>query len=256
MDAPAGAPNYAGHKELLGLPEGTTTVKARAISGAGVPSPAVGFDRRARGSDSARRSASAGTRIANQWTGTRLSLRLTATDPGELSGMASGPDDGDVHVRRVHRVRRRWIRQGAQPRARSVTSVPTDCSGTRPRRHSTFAVADDGSHTVAYRAFDVAGNPTAEKTVTFKIDQTPPELAVFEAQQRSDPRLVTVAASDRTSGLADGGTIRATPDRTDARATGSRCVRARRGALLRAHRQCDPARGRLRVPGDGPGSSG
>ena len=43
--------------------------------------------------------------------------------------------------------------------------------------------------------------------MSFKIDQTPPELAVFEAQQRSDPRLVTVAASDRTSGLADGGRI-------------------------------------------------
>jgi hypothetical protein len=45
-------------------------------------------------------------------------------------------------------------------------------------------------------------------STTFKIDQTPPELAVFEAQDRSDPRLITVAAADRTSGLSDGGTIR------------------------------------------------
>jgi hypothetical protein len=60
---------------------------------------------------------------------------------------------------------------------------------------------------VTYQATDEAGNATPEKTISFKIDQTPPELAVFESQQQSDPRLVSVAASDRTSGLADGGRI-------------------------------------------------
>jgi hypothetical protein len=77
-------------------------------------------------------------------------------------------------------------------------------------------VATDGTHILAYKAVDVAGNSTSDETVTFKIDQTPPELAVFEAQERSDPRLISVAASDRTSGLADAGTIqlrRITPTR-------------------------------------------
>jgi hypothetical protein len=68
-------------------------------------------------------------------------------------------------------------------------------------------VEADGAHSVAYQAADVAGNVTPERSVSFKIDRTPPELAVFEAQEQSDPRLITVAAADRTSGLADGGRI-------------------------------------------------
>jgi hypothetical protein len=68
-------------------------------------------------------------------------------------------------------------------------------------------VDTDGRHTVSYFATDVAGNQSSEKTVSFKIDRTAPELVVFEAQQQEQPRLVTVAASDATSGLADGGVI-------------------------------------------------
>src|SRR5205085_6317854 len=71
----------------------------------------------------------------------------------------------------------------------------------------TVAVSQDGAHIVRYQAFDVAGNPTGEKSVSFKIDQTQPNLVVFEDQQASDPRLITVAANDQTSGLADGGVI-------------------------------------------------
>jgi hypothetical protein len=62
-------------------------------------------------------------------------------------------------------------------------------------------------HTVSYRAADVAGNLAPEESVSFKIDGTAPELALFEPQTRSDPRLVAVAAADRTSGLADGARI-------------------------------------------------
>jgi hypothetical protein len=80
------------------------------------------------------------------------------------------------------------------------------------------AVTTDGVHTVGYHAVDVAGNAAAAKSVSLKIDQTPPELAVFEAQRRDDARLVAVAASDRTSGLADGALIqlrRVAPSRGD-----------------------------------------
>jgi hypothetical protein len=71
-----------------------------------------------------------------------------------------------------------------------------------------LVLADDGVHRLAYTAADAAGNATPEQTVTVKVDRTPPELAVFEDQRAADPRLVEVAASDRTSGLADGGEIR------------------------------------------------
>jgi hypothetical protein len=90
--------------------------------------------------------------------------------------------------------------------------------GYTPSATVVARIDDDGTHTVTYQATDVAGNSTPEKSVNFKIDQTPPELAVFEPQLRSDPRLVTVAASDRTSGLADGGKIqlrRIVPTRGD-----------------------------------------
>src|SRR3954453_6464801 len=39
------------------------------------------------------------------------------------------------------------------------------------------------------------------------MDRTAPEPVVLAAQQRSDPRRVSVAAADATSGLADGGVI-------------------------------------------------
>src|SRR3954453_19788718 len=39
------------------------------------------------------------------------------------------------------------------------------------------------------------------------MDRTAPEPVVLAAQQRSDPRRLSVAASDATSGLADGGVI-------------------------------------------------
>jgi hypothetical protein len=79
-------------------------------------------------------------------------------------------------------------------------------------------VDSDGEHVVRYSAADVAGNGTAEHGLSFKIDRAPPELVVFEAQQASDPRLISVAASDRTSGLANGGQIelrRIAPTRGD-----------------------------------------
>jgi hypothetical protein len=67
-------------------------------------------------------------------------------------------------------------------------------------------VGTDGQHTLTYKAVDFAGNESAEKTVQFKIDQTAPELVVFEAQDPAHPTTVSVAVSDKTSGVV-GGTI-------------------------------------------------
>ena len=65
-------------------------------------------------------------------------------------------------------------------------------------------VTADGRHIVSFRAVDSAGNSSPEKTIQFKIDQTPPELVAFEAQDPSQPRAISVAVSDRTSGVAGG----------------------------------------------------
>jgi hypothetical protein len=211
-----GATGYVGHKDLNGLPEGTTTVKARAISGAGIPSQQVG-------STDVHVDLTAPTVTvenapdAQAWTRTPVALRIVSADPGLLSGMASGPDDRDVESGGYIR----FSRDGAvneRVRGPQRDLGPDGRLGHVSSATADVAVATDGSHTVSYRAADVAGNTSPEERITFRIDQAPPELAVFEPQQQSDPRLVTVAASDLTSGLADGGRIqlrRIAPTRGD-----------------------------------------
>ena len=70
--------------------------------------------------------------------------------------------------------------------------------------HAQFTIGSDGDHLVACHAVDLAGNVSAEASIHVRVDRTPPELVVFEAHDRNDPRQVVVAASDRTSGIAGG----------------------------------------------------
>jgi hypothetical protein len=65
-------------------------------------------------------------------------------------------------------------------------------------------IGGDGRHTLTYRAVDLAGNQSAEKSVEFKIDRTAPELVAFEAQDPAHPATISVAVADRTSGVAGG----------------------------------------------------
>jgi hypothetical protein len=67
-----------------------------------------------------------------------------------------------------------------------------------------LSVGSDGRHTVTYRAVDLAGNESAERSVQFKVDQTPPEIVAFEAQDPAHPAALSVAVADRTSGVAEG----------------------------------------------------
>jgi hypothetical protein len=204
--AASDAPEYLGREELTDLPDGVIVVRARAISGAGVPSPLVGstelhVDRGTPNLTLADRP------DPKDWIRAPVELQVTASDPGQLSGMASAPADrgpnaggfveyaiDDGPNQRAPGPVREFGVDGLLPFAQTATADIT--------------VATDGHHVVHYRAADVAGNQTVDSTSEFKIDQTPPELAVFEAEDPSDPRLITVAAADRTSGLADGGTIR------------------------------------------------
>jgi hypothetical protein len=65
------------------------------------------------------------------------------------------------------------------------------------------SVATDGHHTIAYRAYDAAGNASVEKEASFKIDGTAPTGA-FRAMDPADPRALEVDVADATSGVADG----------------------------------------------------
>ncbi len=64
-------------------------------------------------------------------------------------------------------------------------------------------VEADGVHSLAYRAFDVAGNGSVEKEAVLRIDGTGP-VGEFRALDPGDPRRLEVAVRDATSGIADG----------------------------------------------------
>jgi hypothetical protein len=181
------AQHYEGFYTFADLPEGTTTVRARAISGAGVASSDVGstviqVDK------TAPVLALSGNPDPNGWDRAPVTLAISATDA--LSGMAPAPagDPDATHGAYVDYS----VDGGADHKvAGGSTSVP---------------VASDGAHVVTYQAFDVAGNGSGQRSVYFKIDQTPP-VAGFEAQDAANPSQVSVIASDATSGLADGGFV-------------------------------------------------
>ena len=69
-----------------------------------------------------------------------------------------------------------------------------------------MTVASDGRHTLTFQANDLAGNPSSEQSVSFKVDRTAPELVAFAARDAQDPRALNVVAADRTSGVT-GGTV-------------------------------------------------
>ena len=156
------------------LPEGVTTVRARAVSGSGVPSAEVGSTeiRVDRTPPSVRASEAP---PADVWARAPVSVTLVAADQPQLSGM------GQIEYRL----------DGGELR-----------SGPGDAVRQSFG--DDGEHNLTFAARDLAGNRSPERAVSFKIDRTPPELVVFEAPDGDDPRRVVVAASDRTSGIAGG----------------------------------------------------
>lgn len=198
---------YQADAPVGNLSEGATTFKARAISGAGVAAPDVGVET-IHTDLTAPVLQMDGMPNPNEWSREAVSLKLTATDPGQLSGMAgaealdSRDEDGGYIGYTIGGASKRNIRGPAQPQ-----DPTTGLRAHEPSAEASIPIGDDGPHTLTYSATDVAGNETAEKTLSVKIDRTPPELVVVEAQQQADPRLITVAASDRTSGLADGGTV-------------------------------------------------
>jgi hypothetical protein len=162
-----GGPTY----RLPALPEGVTVVKARAISGSGVPSAAVASTE-LRVDRTAPVARAVDPPDAASWSRSPVEVRLAGTDQAHLSGMRS----------MAYR-----LDGGAE---RSV-----------PGASASATFADDGVHSLTFAAVDAAGNRSPERAVGFRIDRTAPELVVFEAADPADPRRLVVAASDRTSGV-------------------------------------------------------
>ena len=171
---------------LSDLPEGRNTLRARAVSGAGVASNAVA-EVELPVDLSAPRPSIAGAPPAEQWQRTPVTVSLQGEDQAHLSGMAPAPDGEPVEG-------------GTYLEARVGDGPPRRLRGGS----ASLEIAEDGEHAVSLRAVDFAGNPSPERQATVRVDRTAPETVVFEEQEPNDPRRIVVAASDRTSGLAAG----------------------------------------------------
>ncbi len=170
---------------MQSLAEGTTTVRLRTVSNAGVPSAAIGtayvrLDR------TPPVLTDGGLPVDGYWYRDSLLISLEAEDQEGLSGMSpalpeSLPEEG-AHV------------------AYELNGGFTQRVGGG---HAQVFVDTDGRHTLRYRAFDAAGNGSVEKEVGFKIDGTAP-VGAFRALDPGDPRALRVDVKDATSGIADG----------------------------------------------------
>ena len=153
------------------LPEGGTPIEVTAISGAGVEGTTV---RTLLKLDRSRPAASA-EGATDAWSREPVRLTLRGRDQPALSGVRSLV----------------WQVDGG-PESIAAGDL------------AQVELADDGRHTVSYRAVDGAGNESEPLAVTVKVDRTPPETVAFEAPDPADPRRVRVVVADRTSGVASG----------------------------------------------------
>lgn len=170
---------------FVDLPEGTTTIKTRAVSGSGVASDSVGSTV-LRVDKTAPSASISGAPDPAAWSRTPVSMHLTGTDQPQLSGMPAAPVGAPVEQGGylVHR-----LNGGAVQRIRGASGSVT--------------IAGDGRHTFEYMAIDAAGNPSVVKTAQFKIDRTAPSGS-FDYQDPGDPRRLSVSVFDATSGVAAG----------------------------------------------------
>lgn len=167
------------------LAEGTTAIAIRSVSNSGIASDAVRFAE-IRLDRSPPVMEVDGLPSRDQWHVRPVSLHLKAADQAGLSGMAPTAPEHPI--------------EGGGHLAYELDGGPT----TLLRGGEAYvAVAEDGHHRLTYRAFDVAGNGSAEKEATFKIDGTAP-VGSFRALNPADPRQLTVEVADATSGVADG----------------------------------------------------
>ncbi len=170
--------------EIAALPEGTSYLRAVAVSGAGVSSAASGrAELRVDLTDPVTRLAGAPT----GWVNRAVSLLARATDGG--AGMTGSDGPPPFTAIRV---------DGGAPTAAPGAAVAT-------------TVVAEGTHEVAYYARDAAGNVDdgarsngianrPPQTATVRIDRTPPAVAFANSQDPRDPELVRAWVADALSG--------------------------------------------------------
>ncbi len=170
--------------------EGVTTVKARAISKAGNASTKVtSVDLPVDLTDPT--ASVSGAPVATSWHAKQVDLTIKGVDPlGQNNAAASGMAPALVNEAHTSGAYVEYSLDG-----RAFQAVKGD--------EATVSVGD-GEHTVEYRSVDLAGNKSATKTTTFKVDQAAPSPVAFEMPDASAPSKVTVVASDATSGVKSG----------------------------------------------------
>ncbi len=168
------------------LPEGATRVRARAVSGAGVPASTLG-EAEVRIDATAPVAAVDPEPDPARWHRQPLQLRFAAHDQPGLSGLSAAAAG-------------RPVAEGAHVAVR-VDDGPTRLAGGDAAEAT---LAEDGRHLVAFRAVDLAGNPSSWRTIAVRVDATAPETAAFLAADPADPRRVEALVADRTSGIARG----------------------------------------------------
>ena len=182
--APGSAPSVDREKATVSLgelPEGTTTVTARAISGAAVAASElgrteVGVDRSA---PTLTLAPTAGEQPRREeWFPKPIELLAKATDQAALSGMTPAPE--------------------AEP-AENGGYVEYQVDGGAPQRvrgaSASISLAEDGIHAVSARAVDVAGNASAPQTLSYRIDRHRPTGSLVRPEA-NDPRRLTATVDE------------------------------------------------------------
>ena len=167
--------------DLADLPEGTTTVSARAISGAGVA--AGEFGRLEIGIDRTAPSLTLGVADGEaprreEWFGHPLTLVATGVDQEALSGMGAAPDDEPVTAGGYVEYR---IDDGPEQRVRGPLA--------------SIELAEDGIHSVSARAVDRAGNVSSQRSVSYRIDLHKPTGSLIHPLP-SDPRRISASVEE------------------------------------------------------------
>jgi hypothetical protein len=180
--------SYNAPVDLSQLPEGTSTVTARAISGAGVPSAQsaseqVKIDRTA--------PQTVVTSAATEaWTNRAVEVSLKATDA--LSGMTAAAADLSYD-------------KGA------YSEYEIDGGATQQTRgaEATISIDEPGAHIITMRAVDVAGNRSETKTVRRNIDRIGPTVTMTRTDGKpmgndawsNKPVVVDIDAQDAAAGM-------------------------------------------------------
>jgi hypothetical protein len=183
--APGTALTERGDRVLVALgslPEGTTRVRARAISGAGVASAQVGegLVRIDRTPPVVELSTDGAPLVAREGEWLREGVRLTAraVDQDGLSGMAPAPA-GEPITRGGH----------LEYQVDDEPLVRVRGAG------ETIDLPQDGLHIVTVRAVDVAGNVSAPQRASFRVDRTRP-TGLIDAIDPLAPRRLHAAIAE------------------------------------------------------------